>query len=514
MNRRRLRVFLLMGACAALVCISLFFAWKEKRAFMGVEIMSERAHDALPAYAYADIGEYLTQNGQSAALDREESVLYVSLDAGAHDDIRQMPVALALHHPGYRLYFAPGAAFDDFDQAVQDGHRFALIAAARDHHMRYEVVFTRLPVIRLNTQSGSDESEHEGSVCLWADYPADEGYYSVAASRARWHKRGGISRSAAKVSYKLTLEKPSGAKNSVSMLDMGSDDDWILNAMPKDDLKLREMTITTLWNEHQKTTGYQIPMSPCRYVEAVIDGRYMGLYLLQRRMDNKLLGERYAKDVLYKGDMNIDQRPVEGVFQIRSNPRQVSHEELYEYIRPFFHLMKTRDAQYDTLRMDEENWLDLNVFCSVFAMADNFTSKNIYLIRHEQNGEYVLQFALWDTDMSMGLGWRNDDVFYDAQNIKSKIYLRQEAQARFSGDAKLYDAYLSRYTQLRSSLLSDDSILKTVLACSNEITESGALQRDQQRWGLHNGGEDTLGKLIEFIQSRAAWLDETYLKSE
>ena len=63
-----------------------------------------------------------------------------------------------------------------------------------------------LPVIRLDTQNGFDAYEHQGSLCLWSDYPENEGYYSVSASRARWHKRGGISRSAEKPSYKLTLE--------------------------------------------------------------------------------------------------------------------------------------------------------------------------------------------------------------------------------------------------------------------------------------------------------------------
>ena len=517
MNRRRLHGWLLFGACILLASISVLFAWRERQTFLGIPVMSERAYGLLPEYAYEDLVDYLTQNGHSAAIDRSESVLYVSLDPRIHDEMAHMPVTLALHHPRYRLFFAPDAAFDDFEQAVLDGHRFTLLAVAPAEHMRYDVVFTTLPVIRLSTEKGSDGYEQEGGLCLWSDYPSEEGYYCVSASKARWHKRGGTTRSADKASYKITLEKPSGKNNGMTLLNMGSDDDWILNAMSKDDLKLREMTITRLWNEHQEMTRYQIPMSPCHYAEVVLDGRYMGLYLLQRRMDNKLLGEQYRNDVIYKGVENYQPDiPAEAVIAIQHNPRQIASEELYEYIHPFYNMLLTKDSQYDVLTIDEENWLDLNAFCSIFALGDNRGSKNIFLIRHERNGEYVLHFDLWDTDMSMGLKWKvaDNDILYEPNNAKKGVYLRNEANVRFDADKQLYSAYLEQYTHLRSGVLSEENIRQTILDCYREITESGALQRDLEKWGLRNHGEDSLENLLAFVHDRTNWLDKTYLKTE
>ena len=513
MNRRRLHGFLLIGACVLLAGMSLLLMHRERQVIFGVPVMSEQAYSALGEYAYRDLEAYLTQNGQIAAVDRKESVLYVSLDMERHGELWRTPVKLALHHPGYRLYFAPDDAFDDFAGAVQSGHRFTLIAAASTHHMRYQVVFTTLPVIRLDTQKGFGEYVHEGDVCLWSGYPSDEGYYTVSESAARWHKRGGSTRGAEKSSYKITFVKRTGETNNISVLDMGRDDDWILNAMPKDDLKLREKTITALWNANQTEKKNQIPMAPCRYVEAVIDGTYMGLYLLQRRMDNKLLGEAYKKDVIYKGDMNYGKDiSVHVAFPIQYNPMQLPEQELYEYIQPFYDLLVTNKAKYDELPVDEENWQDLNVFCSVFALGDNRGSKNVFLIRHEEDGEPILQFVLWDTDMSMGLVWKDEDVRYKPNNGAKGKYLRREAESRFENDAQRYAAYINKYTVLRSSLLSQENIVKTILDCHREITEAGALQRDQEKWGLHNHGEDTLERLIEFIRIRTAWLDETYLQ--
>lgn len=515
MNRRGVHRWLLFGSCMLLIGVSIVLVWREQQSFLGIPIMSERAYGSLPEYAYEDLEDYLTQNGQSAAIDRSESVLYVSLDPQMHDEMAHMPVTLALHHPRYRLFFAPDAAFDDFEQAVLNGHRFTLLAVTPASYMRYDVVFTTLPVIRLSTEKGFDGYEQEGDWCLWSDYPSEEGYYCVSASKARWHKRGGSTKTADKASYKITLEKLSGKNNSIPLMNMGSDDDWILNAMSKDDLKLREMTITRLWNEHQKMTRYQIPMSPCHYAEVVLDGQYMGLYLLQRRVDNKLLGERYQNDVIYKGVVNFAMDfQAETAFAIQHNPGQIASEELYAYIRPFYNLILTGDSQYDVLTIDEENWLDLNVFCSIFALPDNRGSKNIFLIRHELNGEYVLNFDLWDTDMSMGLLWKNDDILYAPDNVKSDACFRIEAHARFDTDKQLYSAYLDEYTRLRLALLSEENIQKTILDCYQKITESGALQRDLEKWGLKNNGEDTLENLLEFVRTRTDWLDETYLKTE
>ena len=512
MNRRRMQGLLLLGACALLLGVSLAFGWQERQTVMGVSIMSERSYDSLKEYVYEDLAEYITQNGQIAAIDQKENTIYISLDAQAHKEVWNIPITLKLHHPGYRLYFAPDAAFDDIGQAVRSGHKFTLIASAPTHHMRYQVVFTSLPVIRLQTES--IQEENEGSLCLWSDYPADEGYYCVSASRARWHKRGGISRMALKTSYKVTLENRSGANNNMALLDMGKDDDWILNAMAKEDLKIREMTITRLWNELQETASYQLSMSPCRYVEVVADGKYMGLYMLQRRVDNKLLGAQYEQAVLFKGDTSNLQEPVQTALMLRSNPKQEPVEKLYEYILPFYRLIGTSDPQYDVLRLDEENWLDLNVFCSIFGLGDNAGSKNIYLIRDEKDGEEILRFLLWDTDMSMGLGWRNDDVRYAPEKANRYVDLRREAEGRFARDRSIYSAYVDQYTHLRSTLLSQENIIKKVLECHEEITASGALQRDQETWGLHNNGEDTLERLIELIRVRTDWLDETYLKAE
>lgn len=505
---------LLLFACILLIGISTMFAFQEQRTFLGVPMMSERAYRDLPAYDYREIGDYLTQNGQPAALDEKESVLYVSVNPQAHDEIWHTPVALEMHHAGYQLYFAPDAALENLSQAIADGHRFELLAVAPTHHMRYEVVLTDLPVIRLDTESGFDEYVHEGSLCLWSDYPSDEGYYSVSASQARWHKRGGITRTAAKTSYKITLEKSSGENNNVSLLDMGKDDDWILNAMAKDDLKVREKAITELWNTHQQTTQYQLSMAPCQYVEAVIDGQYMGLYLLQRRVDNKTLGERYAQDVIYKADANnAAGLPVESTLRVQCNPTTTPREELYAYITPFYNLLITRDAQHDVLPIDEENWMDINVFCSVFAMGDNTSTKNYYLLRHRQNGGYILRFVLWDTDMSMGLGWKNDDVLYEPEKVIGNAYLRREAKARFARNKQLQSDYQERYTHLRSTVLAQESIERAVQDCHRKIAQSGALQRDMEKWGLNNGGEDTLENVFDFMQTRMEWLDETYFKA-
>ena len=70
---------------------------------------------------------------------------------------------------------------------------------------------------------------------------------------------------------------------------MGSDDDWILNPMSLDDFKVKENLLMTLWNELAQENDWDVRMSTGNYCEIVMNGRYRGLYLLQRRIDRKYL---------------------------------------------------------------------------------------------------------------------------------------------------------------------------------------------------------------------------------
>ena len=70
---------------------------------------------------------------------------------------------------------------------------------------------------------------------------------------------------------------------------MGADDDWILNSLTMDDTRIREKLFMDLWNLNVEKTDYNFKMSTGEFVEVVMNGKYYGLCLLQRRLDAKYL---------------------------------------------------------------------------------------------------------------------------------------------------------------------------------------------------------------------------------
>lgn len=518
MTTGNLRRVLFLLSCLMLLLAVFGFAAFEQHACAGVPVMNERMYSVLPDYMYADLGAYLTQNGQPAALDRENSTIYISVNMKDLEHPSQLSAELKLHHLGYRLMFAPDDAFRDFSGAVSNGHTFSLLAVGSDHYMKYDVVFTTLPVLKMEAVNHPEPyGISQGSICLWDAGYLEQGYYSVAESEARWHRRGGSSRRYEKIPIKITLEEDhSDQPRNLDLLNLGSDDDWILNAMVCDDLKLREKVITTLWNEIQPGTSHGLDMSDCRYVEVIINGNYRGLYLLQRRIDNKYLGKGREQDIILKGTIDID--APEGIRQaiaVKFNPSPLAEDAVLEMFTPFYHIIGQEISTIEDdfqLRFDEESWLDVNIFTSLFALSDNLSHKNMYYILHPEDTGYNLQFLLWDTDMSFGLGWENDGFVYVPEiQTTGLLSLRAEADSLFRQKLDLHAAFIKRYEKLRKGALSQEHIRETVLACHDEINRSGTLLRDQKRWGLRYEGRDTLTALMDFVEMRFSWLDQQYL---
>lgn len=516
MSIRSIRRGFLLVSCLLLLIVVSLLALSESLSCMGVSIMSKREYDSLPPYEYVDLSACLTQNGQCAALDRESSTLFVAIHPGDMDDVSKLPASLVLHHLNYRLCFAPDAAFDNFAQAVSSGHRFPLLAVSDTHHMRYDVVFTALPVISLKTENPPEEfGTRYGDLCMWDATQQD--YYCVLTSQVRWHKRGNSTRMFDKASLKLTLERDQTSDpRNLPLAGLGSDDDWILNSMVFDDLKLREKIINTLWNQLQQTTDYKLNMSACQYVEVIVNDDYQGLYLLQRRIDNKYLGEGREQDVILK-IFGFPETPgdLSQTFIVKHNPSALSDDEAIGIFMPFYRLLS---GEADTLgddvqfELDWDNWLDVNAFTSIFCTLDNTVHKNTFFLLHPQDEALKLQFVLWDTDMSMGMHWAGNSFEHaPAMFSSAEPALRAESGLLFAQDKRLRAAYMQRYAQLRQGLLSTANLESAILRAHDEITSCGALARDQARWGLLHGESDTLETLLDFIRTRCAWLDAQYL---
>ncbi len=472
---------------------------------LGVPILTREEMAAFETYHYRDYSENLKYMGEYVALDREHSRIYLSQPIGRTDTAQTLPGRLTVDVPGTKLYFAPDELWEDLDQAVSSGHGFRLLVRdLQNACMEYEVVFTTLPVISMNGKHLYEDAElrsvSAGRLTLWdpAETALPDG--GVQANRAHWHIRGGASRYKAKSAWKISLKSWDGDNKSEEFLGLGSDDDWILNPMSMEDTNIREKLFMDLWNEMAAETAYNYPMSTGRYVELVLDGEYCGLYILQRRVDDRYLDLK-EDSVLVKGMESEQTGEISYDFFSPMN-RQIPADTL-----------KAVFEELDCRALNPQNFVDVNLFLQLFVAVDNNDHvKNMYYAFDRTETGYEITMIPWDTDMTMGILWSMDvmgfDYDYDA-TIAADSYRREwDAMAALHPD--LYQNLCDRWFELREGIFDESWIREKTEGYLALLSASGADVRDQEKWGLFYEGRDSMPRFCQFLTERLAILDRTY----
>lgn len=205
-----------------------------------------------------------------------------------------------------------------------------------------------MPVLSLTgTDVGINEEGQEifeGKVTLFSGFDPTFDDLSVQSSTAQWHVRGASSARYIfeKKSYKINLKDENGNNNDLNFLGMGSDDDWIINSMVMDDTKLREKFFMDFWNSFLEFKNINYRMSCGEYAEIIINGKYQGLYLIQRRVDEKYL-DLDEEDILIKGSnvYVVDGDYIYAVYEIKlvSSPFDLEKSE-----NIFFRILDYQDG--------------------------------------------------------------------------------------------------------------------------------------------------------------------------
>lgn len=506
-GRRFLRWTALVLALAAFCGTAAYLAWTEENSCMGVRFL-RREQLELP-YEYVDLSRELEVDGEPAAVDVNTSTIYISQDIVSGTQANALPGTLSVANHAYDLRFLEDDRFSDLAGAVEDGYAFTLLAVSgNDSYMEYRVVFTTLPVMRLDGwYSHKNQNERDvmlGDVCLWAPYDPAVGRHSVKASATEWHLRGGTTASWEKKPWKLALEKKGHANNNVDFLGMGADDDWILNAMFVDDTKMKERLFMQLWNDWAEQAPWNHRMSTGQYVELVLNQSYEGVYCLQKRIDKKYLQMQEA-DVLLKGGASFFPERVEEAYEIVDGI--LPAEEVYEQMNGFY-------TGEDTSSLDIDNFLDVNLFLQYAAAVDNASYKNMFYLLEKEAEDYRLSLLPWDTDMSWGMIWINYDntggYFYDYEKGMEKDATRQEYESVRNQNPELDFLMAKRWQQLRQSVLTEEHILSSVDEMSAQLRSSGVMRRDGERWGTFFDGADNEQSLRKFLIERLHRMDDHF----
>lgn len=458
---------------------------------MGVELIpAEEA--AQYGRSWRDVSHKLVYNGVRAPVDRESGTLYLSVRLAEDASASGLSGELYLDSWCGKLYFLREEAFEDLPGAIARGHTFTLLVTDGARRCtRYNVVFTTLPVLTMESD-GEVGEDTRGSFCLWN--PEDE--HGTISERVQWHVRGNSAQGVDKKSWKLSVKKSGGGNKDVSLLSLGTDDDWILNAMGLDDARIRDKVAMDIWNSISFTNKNDYPASTGEYVELLLNGQYCGVYLLQRRIDRKYLG--LNNEILLKGYNTWVPETAMDAYEIVHST--LNYASTYELMTGLW-----KDAS----KLDLSNFIDISILLQVGCMMDNAGNKNMYyLVKHENDG-YIVTMIPWDMDLSFGITW-NDGFVYDYNDSLNDSVFRQKYDDMLALYPSLDERMAERWFELRENVLSWENIRALLTEAQSKLCNSGAYDRDAAVWGVRYGGQDTHEALEQWIQERLQWCDEYY----
>ncbi|MBQ7816296.1 MAG: CotH kinase family protein [Oscillospiraceae bacterium] len=504
-NVKALRKIIFFALVFITFALCIYVFKRESKECMGVQILDNT--EKYTVYQYADFSSEITHFGKAAAIDTKTNTIYISQNFDKDTSYMDFEGTLFLDNPKYKMYFASDNAFKDIVAAVKDGHIFRLIITDEsEKYMEYNVVFTSLPVISIDGDLSylrDSEAEEEGDkpveifsgdITVWTPFDPELKSYTTKSSILEWHVRGNSAANHYKKPWKVALKDDKGENANLNLFGLGSDDDWIFNAIAYDHTRIREKLFIELWNEMAADTDYNDRMTDGQYVEVVMNGEYHGLYLVQRRIDAKFLNLT-EHDILLKGKRTSSLESVYNAYEII----HTNLEEDYVYL-----VMENIFNRSDMTSFNLNNYIDINMFIQMAYARDNKLFNNVYYILRANIEGYKTSLVLWDTDISFGKG-SIDFIDYD-RCLNNPVERPDSANMRLlytDYDQKAYE----RWCQLRQDVFEEEYIMHKIDVIMDEITCTGALARDYQKWGITEDNPDNLEYLEKFISDKLKWLD-------
>ena len=509
MSRKRFTHIILFTAAVLSLSIAVFAALsqdmtpyqKNRNSCLDIPIIPRQKLPSTAEYVHQDLSDLLRYCDSIPAIDTQTDTIYLPRSSGTQQS-EDLPGTLSILNSSYHLLFLEDPLWQDLNSASAENHLFELLITSDGiHYMKYNVVFTTLPVLCMEGKENGFEEDlviYKGNLCLQTPRNQYGKAPVIQESEGQWHLRGRTSFSFPHRPYKISLKKENGQNNHLNLLGMGADDDWILNPMYVDSLKVREKLFMELWNENVCNDSFNYPMSTGQYVEAVINGEYCGMYFLERRLDEKYL-DLSEQDILLKGQKPHSPPKVEDAYRIIASP--YSDEQTYSIVRNM-----CTDAQFHNV--DLNNCIDVNLFIQFFSALDNAGYKNMFYLLREHSGKYTVTLIPWDTDLSMGMTWKDGyDLDYPySLSWKGK---RHETKHILEIHPKYLEHASRRWRKLRETVFQEDHILKKVDEIEAYLIQSGALLRDEAKWGKYFSS-DSMEILRQYITDRLAWLDDLY----
>lgn len=406
-----------------------------------------------------------------------------------------------------------------FEEPVQDLATGTRYAATGPDGGEVAVYFTGLPLIHLFTDSEVvDEPKVPGWFDMWSHDQV------ISQYQVGMEYRGASSQALPKKSFLIEFRQDSDYQvtRDVSLLGMRSDDDWNLDAMSIEPLRLRSVIAQELWMDiHQPYYAFLEPNAQSgvhrAFAELFFNGSYRGLYAVGERVDRKQLqlkkfngSQRGAlfKGVAWGGSTFTSIPPpfVEGDqewggFQVEYPDEEPDWAALSDLVS--FVVTSDHDAFLEGIgqRFLMANAVDYFLFLNLLQAEDN-TGKNIFIARYKEGEPWF--YVPWDLDGILGLGWNGALSEPSPWFLSNGLYDRWIDDLSWNG---FRHAHCERWWELRQDRFTVGSIMQRFTARHAQLAQSGVYEREEMAWPDYVYDPGHLAYMEQWLGEKLALLD-------
>ena len=389
--------------------------------------------------------------------------------------------------------------------------------------IEYTLYFSSLPIIRITSPSRIVDEPR-----VMGEFTMSENSGNILYSYIGVEYRGGASQEWEKKSFRLEflLDTNIQITRDVSLLGMRDDDDWNLQAMFNEPLRIRNRSCFEIWDNiytlpYKEEEPDAVAGIKMKYSDLFLNNEYLGIFAVGERIDRKQLKLKKYKDGSIRGELYKGAYWDEATVY-KSAPDYDNEDEFwsgyrYEYPKEevdwkSFHAfidfainsdIPTFYEQYKDI-FDINNAVDYFIFINLLTAFDN-TGKNIYVARYDQNSTYF--YLPWDMDGCFGTDWEGKIINNTTGKVYNTFYRRLVRDCENNG---FNEKLKTRWNYLKQNVITEQAIMKIFRKNHDILYNNGAYEREEIAYEVYEYDEDHLDFISTWTNTRLQFLDNFF----
>ena len=424
----------------------------------------------------------------------------------------------------------------------KDKNSIRLIAYNKNKYKVYNVCLSKFPIVSINANNKKNTKELITDKYIYGDINIfDNKTYknklNIINESAKFKTRGIASLNFEKKSYTIQFIDSKNGKEKIvnDFLGLERNNKFALNSLYEDESKIRDILSLNTWENISKNNSNKIKME---YVEVFINNEYYGLYGFSEIINEHKLKVENSNSIIYK--INDDIVPSLDIFDTKNKKiytKENTNTNIMEIVYPnntYYGIWEPLSNLTEIIYYYNDNKFENNIlkYIDIDNIVDYFILQELTydvdgiwkngVFTYSQNTKKLIRTP-WDLDFTFGKHWdennklifsKNDMEFskkllFKNGNNQQKTYLEQRLWQNNVGNFRQKVA--KRWKELRSGFLETESFVNYANSLYDEVTESGAREREHERWP--DGGYSTDNSFIEkFIRQRLPYLDSQFLQ--